>query len=402
MPNMDSRLTLTPNLPTNKQVMAFLRVMDGENYQTYRLMVNRITDQIGNPQEVVDWSDPNVWIPMRLKGVEQTLAMKIWRNSNYIVNPRHTRGCWYFIKNHDLILENPNGLLEITEQGKEFLNNNLGEITAFIDKGEGILNTLQILSEHNPGRKNEILPDYSLFCDTFTNYQSKFVQSVSLYDRIKNLLDRGLILRRGVFYELTDSGIEYLQKYSHLVIGRAVSTKQSQLQKITTGLSQEARKQLFDTLTGMNPIKFEHVIKSLLEEMGYSNVIVTTPSNDKGVDVIGDIELGISSVKEVVQVKRHSASVIRPVLDQLRGVLPMFNAIRGTIITTGKFAKGTITAALDPRGAPITLIDGEKLVDLLMEYEIGITKRTIEFFEYDGGKLEEFISDTEALEEGNA
>ena len=40
--------------------------------------------------------------------------------------------------------------------------------------------------------------------------------------------------------------------------------------------------------------------------MGYENVYVTAPSNDKGVDVVADIELGISKVREVIQVKRQT------------------------------------------------------------------------------------------------
>ena len=53
----------------------------------------------------------------------------------------------------------------------------------------------------------------------------------------------------------------------------------------------------------MDPYKFEHLIKLLLEDMGYENVEVTAPSNDGGVevtapsndggvDVTADIELG--------------------------------------------------------------------------------------------------------------
>lgn len=38
---------------------------------------------------------------------------------------------------------------------------------------------------------------------------------------------------------------------------------------------------------------FEHLVKRLLEEMNYDDVEVTTRSNDGGVDVVADIELGI-------------------------------------------------------------------------------------------------------------
>ena len=83
---------------------------------------------------------------------------------------------------------------------------------------------------------------------------------------------------------------------------------------------------------------------------------------DKGIDVVATIQFGITTVVEVVQVKRHKGSVSRDVLDQLRGALHYRSALRGTIITTGKFSKGCKDAALLPGAPPIGLIDGEHLV----------------------------------------
>lgn len=133
----------------------------------------------------------------------------------------------------------------------------------------------------------------------------------------------------------------------------------------------------------MDPYAFEHLIKQLLEAMNYQKVMVTSPSNDKGVDVVADIELGITSVREVVQAKRQKTNVQRPVLDALRGSLYRFQAVRGTIITTGNFSKGTVQVAFEPGAPPITLINGEKLIDLLIEYGLGVRNRTIELLELD-------------------
>jgi len=120
-----------------------------------------------------------------------------------------------------------------------------------------------------------------------------------------------------------------------------------------------------------------------LEAMGYEDVQVTKQSGDKGVDVTGSVQLGITSVNEVVQVKRHKSSIGRPILDQLRGALPYHEAIRGTIITTGSFTKGCEQAALYQGAAPITLIDGKKLIELLIEHEVAIRKKEIRLLEID-------------------
>jgi restriction system protein len=77
----------------------------------------------------------------------------------------------------------------------------------------------------------------------------------------------------------------------------------------------------------------------------------------------------------VVQVKRHQGNISRPILDQLRGALVLHKAIRGTLINLGSFSKGCEEVALYPGAAPITLIDGDKLLDLLIEYEVGVKKR---------------------------
>jgi restriction system protein len=127
--------------------------------------------------------------------------------------------------------------------------------------------------------------------------------------------------------------------------------------------------------------------------MGYDNVETTTPTNDKGVDVVANIELGISSVREVIQAKRHRGNINRTVLDALRGSLHRFSAVRGTVITTGRFSKGTQEAAFERGAAPITLIDGEKLLDLLMENQIGVSKKSVEYYEFDSVKLVQFSAD---------
>jgi hypothetical protein len=64
----------------------------------------------------------------------------------------------------------------------------------------------------------------------------------------------------------------------------------------------------------------------------------------------------------------------RPYIDQLRGALPYHKAIRGTLITTGKFAAKCAEAALFPGAAPITLIDGDRLLELLIENNVGIRR----------------------------
>ena len=143
------------------------------------------------------------------------------------------------------------------------------------------------------------------------------------------------------------------------------------------------RESMRELLLDMDAFAFEHLVKRLLEEMDYQDVEVTSRSNDGGVDVIAQIELGITSVREVVQAKRHKRTIQRKDLDALRGSLYRFNAVRGTIIATSRFSKGTEEVAFAGGAAPITLIDGNKLIDLLIEHGIGVRKRTLEVLTVD-------------------
>ena len=162
-----------------------------------------------------------------------------------------------------------------------------------------------------------------------------------------------------------------------------VSRYHNQVWALVRQHANTVRESLRELLQDMDPFAFEHLIKRLLEEMNYQNVEGTSRSSDSGVDVVGDIKLGITSVREVVQAKRHRRAVQRKDLDALRGSLYRFNAVRGTIVTTSRFAKGTQDAAFATGVAPITLLDGDKLVDLLIEHGIGVRKRTIELLEVD-------------------
>ncbi len=97
-----------------------------------------------------------------------------------------------------------------------------------------------------------------------------------------------------------------------------------------------------------------------------------------------------ASFKDMIALKGKSdigdkinTQIIQPLIDALRGSLYRFNAIRGTIIATAPFSKGTSETAFATGAAPITLIDGDKLIDLLIEHGIGVKKNKIEVLSVD-------------------
>ena len=158
--------------------------------------------------------------------------------------------------------------------------------------------------------------------------------------------------------------------------------KRDVLQAITTYNARQ-RQALKERLDQMDPYRFEHLIANLLDAMGYDDVQVTKASGDKGVDVVGTVRFGFTTIREYVQVKRQQGGIQRPTVDQLRGALPYHQALRGTIITTGTFSSGCHEAAAFQGAAPISLVNGEQLLDLLLEHKLGVIERPATLYELD-------------------
>ncbi len=137
--------------------------------------------------------------------------------------------------------------------------------------------------------------------------------------------------------------------------------------------NEKVRSQLLDSLRKMDPFQFEYLVAELLGAIGFENVSVTKRSGDGGVDVIADLVMGgVTNVKTAVQVKRYAQknTVAGKTVTQMRGSAEVDQ--RGLIITTSSFTKAAIEEAKAPNKMPVSLIDGNKLVDLLIDNEIGI------------------------------
>ncbi len=387
--------------PTYRSARMFLSLMEGQSRRTLFDMRATIDSQRGTPQDTRTWANPDEWIPEVLEGEERRLAEHLWRGSRGLVNPRHLTGVWSLCSSYELLVQDDSGRLQITSAGRDFLENPFGETERQLDYGEGLLHLLAIVAEHGPGRRADLLPPFTEFLARCSRVLAQSAIRGAWYERIINLVNRQLVMREAVTYQITEAGLDYLEAVAPLLEEKElppVSRTTTALRRLLDEQQKEVRDRIAETLRTIDPYQLENVISTLLEAMGYENVVVTKRSGDGGIDVVGDIRVGITYVREVVQVKRHHGTIQRPVLDQLRGSLHRFNANRGTIITTGGFSKGAKDAAFEERAAPITLIDGDTLITLLIEHEIGARKETISVtrFEPDDFKPEEEPADAES------
>ncbi len=373
----------TPLFPLYSEVRALLKIFQGETKDSVWGMIKALFDQTGTPQSNVDWSQPAEWIPLRLKGTHQSLARRIWDETKQTVNPRHIYGSYLFINTFGLLVPDTTGTYVLSEDGQAFLDAEPAIIRK-VDHEEGLPQLLAILAAHSPAKRGDLLEEWSDFLLANSNYGTASTTKDTLRRRLLNLVERGYVTREGNTYTITDKGVQYAAPQGD---AETVRPHQAVLSAIKS-YNDAQTKELRERLETMHPYRFEALIRDLLEAMDYEDVVVTKQSGDKGVDVVATYQFGITEIKEVVQVKRHKNNITRPILDQLRGALPYHGALRGTIITISGFAKGCKDAALFPGAAPITLIDGDKLIELLLKHGVGVKKKPQTLIEIDESYFE--------------
>ena len=138
------------------------------------------------------------------------------------------------------------------------------------------------------------------------------------------------------------------------------------------------KEKLLNSIAQMSPKKFEAFSRALLTKMGveFTEKGVQV-SNDGGIDGYGyhkDID-DFRTTRVVIQCKRYNAGpVSEPDINQFLGAMNKFQADYGVFITNSRFANSARVAARE--GSPITLIDGNDLVELVIKYELYITPVT--------------------------
>lgn len=132
---------------------------------------------------------------------------------------------------------------------------------------------------------------------------------------------------------------------------------------------------LQDAIAKMSPAKFEQFSRALLTKMGvqFTNKGVQI-SNDGGIDGYGyhiDTD-DFRTTRVVIQCKRYNVTPVSgPDINQFLGTMNKYQADYGVFITNGRFTNNAREAAR--AGTPITLIDGNELIRLVIKYELFIT-----------------------------
>lgn len=203
---------------------------------------------------------------------------------------------------------------------------------------------------------------------------------LSLAKEKPTLLDRKFLLKRYPAFEKyinsapKESGT---QKVSNGKSGLpSDQTPEETMDAAFRAIRDSLKEDLKAQILAMSFVDFEYLCVDILVAMGYGGsrekviASVTKPSHDGGIDgYISEDRLGLNMI--YVQAKHYTkGNVGRPELQQLAGALDNHSE-KGVFITSSDFSKDAVDYAAKS-SRKIVLINGDKLADLMMEYNLGV------------------------------
>lgn len=136
---------------------------------------------------------------------------------------------------------------------------------------------------------------------------------------------------------------------------------------------QDYKNRILDKVKSLDPIKFEQFARGLLSKMGFEidPIKGITASGDNGIDGFAYCidDQSLKTTRVAIQCKRYTTGAVgSPEINNLRGAIDTNRADYGVLITTSYFSKDAVESSRNG-STPITLIDGNKLVDLMVQHK---------------------------------
>lgn len=172
----------------------------------------------------------------------------------------------------------------------------------------------------------------------------------------------------------------------------ATVSPDDRLEQALAELREATAADLLENLMQVSPGRFEFIVLDLLHKLGYGasrdDLQRVGGSGDGGIDgVISLDKLGLEKV--YVQAKRWQGTVGRPELQAFYGALAGQKAKRGVFITTSGFSAQAVEFARSVEG--MVLVDGARLVHLMMDHEVGVSSRLLRLPKIDTDYFDEEI-----------
>jgi len=154
-----------------------------------------------------------------------------------------------------------------------------------------------------------------------------------------------------------------------------ISSPQDLIDEGFNRIESDVKNELLQKLKNIDPYFFEKVVLRLLKKMGYGEFIETSKSNDGGIDgIINEDKLGLDKI--YIQAKRFNEGKVRE--KDIRNFIGAMSGDtnKGVFVTTSEFDDKALDKARSAHHK-IICIDGQKLVTLMHEFNVGIQVKTI-------------------------
>lgn len=227
----------------------------------------------------------------------------------------------------------------------------------------------------------KITPDGIEFCNTHsTPFTNALVENLAM----------GFINVR--LKEKPDSPSLWPEKSAQTLNEISKASPEERLDQALRELRETTEADLLEQLANVSPSFFETIVLDLLLKMGYganrSDLQKVGGVGDGGIDGIISLDrLGLEKV--YVQAKRWQGSIGRPDLQAFYGALAGQKAKKGVFITTSSFTTQALDFAKSVDG--IVLIDGTKLAGFMIDFELGVSSKTVKIPKIDGDYFDESL-----------
>ena len=135
---------------------------------------------------------------------------------------------------------------------------------------------------------------------------------------------------------------------------------------------------LIEILQNLSPTGFEQLCGRLLREYDFENIQITQRSHDGGIDGYATLKLNpFVNLSVFFQCKRYLGTVPTEKVQAFIGVMETNkrSVEKGLLITTGTYAKAALE--IEKNNIKLELIDGDRLVEMFEEVELGVKPKTI-------------------------
>ncbi len=149
-------------------------------------------------------------------------------------------------------------------------------------------------------------------------------------------------------------------------------TPSETFERVFRSINDQLADDLLSEVVGQSPDFFEQLVVDLMCKMGYGEGFKTKSSGDGGVDgVIHEDKLGFNLI--YIQAKRWDPAMTigKPEIQKFAGAMMGPPKVeKGLFITTARFSQGAREFA---DAQHIILIDGKRLTELMIEYDLGVS-----------------------------